>query len=112
EAYAKALAEAPDQESRTRILEELAQFDDVLTAQHVLNNDWKNAAANYSKLIELNAKADGVAWMASSTLWAYAGETARHRESCQKMYERYRNSTVPNDTERFLKTMLLVERGP
>ena len=39
------------------------------------------------------------------------GETERHRELCQKMYERYRNST-PTDAERFLKMMLLVENGP
>lgn len=187
DAYAKALADAPDQDSKTRIMDELAQFDDVLPAlrmrmpddasiekayrsivertaaqlsrqldtlsgesnevvdarsqlissivrreddvletllklrpqdtslhavSHVLANDWNNAAANYLKLTELNAKADSITWMASPTLWAYAGETSRHRESCQTMYERYQNSTLPNDTERCLKMMLLVENGP
>jgi WD40 repeat protein/tetratricopeptide (TPR) repeat protein len=43
-AYAKALADAPDQKTKARIMEELAQFGDVLTAVYVLNNDWKNAA--------------------------------------------------------------------
>jgi formylglycine-generating enzyme required for sulfatase activity/tetratricopeptide (TPR) repeat protein len=111
-AYARLLADAPDPKTKSRIMDELAQFDDVLTAVHVLHNDWKNAAAAFSKQIELNLKAESWQWMKAPTLWAYAGETGRHRESCQKMYARYRNSTIPNDTERCLKMMLIVEPGP
>jgi tetratricopeptide (TPR) repeat protein len=112
QAYAKALADAPDQKTKAQIMDELAQFGDVLTAFDVLNNDWKNVAARYSRQTELDAKPESWNWMVAPTLWAYAGETGRHRESCQKMYQRYRNSTVPNDTERCLKMMLLVESGP
>src|SRR5262249_34005378 len=141
EAYAKALADAPDQAAKARIVEESTQFDDVLTALHrrladdqliqeayrrmvektaaefshqldaltgqssevsasrakliaaiirrqdgvferllklrpedtllqavndVLMGDWKNAAAHYSKLTELNAMANSIAWMTPS----------------------------------------------
>jgi hypothetical protein len=50
--------------------------------------------------------------MGPISLWLYAGEPGRYRESCQEMYERYRSSAVPNDMERFLKMMLLVKQGP
>jgi len=187
QAYAKALAEAADQGSQSRILEELAQFDDVLAAlrplvpddpriqqshrrmiertaeefsrkldamngtsgedqasrsqlissiirrrdgvpesllklrpddtllqagSSVLVGDWNNAATCYSKLIEANDEADSVARMVPPSLWAYGGEIGQHRVSCQKMYERYRDSAIPNDIERTLKVMLLVENGP
>jgi tetratricopeptide (TPR) repeat protein len=81
-------------------------------ANSVLIGDWKNAAAGYAKLTEPNEKADSAAWMVPPTLWAYAGEFGRHRALCQKMHERYRDSTVPEDTERYLKIMLLVQSGP
>src|SRR5262249_6574651 len=78
----------------------------------VAMGNWKNAAAHYTQLNERNAKADSIAWMGPPILWAYAGETERHRESCQKMLERFRNSAVPDDNERCLKVMLLLEPGP
>lgn len=181
--YFKALAEAADQDSRMRIVEELAQFDEIvsilyrrlqgdpslgevhrrmleriaadyhkqlealdvqttegqaargklvltilgregvlehlvklrpedtqLAALHaVCIGDWNNAASGISKLTEENPKADNVAWMAPTTLWAYAGEPERHREVCDKMYQRYRDSIVPNDMGRYLKVLLLLE---
>jgi serine/threonine protein kinase/formylglycine-generating enzyme required for sulfatase activity len=74
--------------------------------------NWKNAAAHYSQLNERNAKADSIAWMGPPILWAYAGETGWHRESCQKMFERFQKSAVPDDNERCLKVMLLLEPDP
>src|SRR6516225_6438436 len=78
----------------------LAAAGDVLTAVHILNNDWKNAAANQSRLTRPNTNADSVPWMVAPILWAYAGEAGRYRESCQKMVERFRDSTFPDDNER------------
>src|SRR5262249_39656651 len=60
-AYVKALADAPDKKTKALIMDELAQFGHVLTAVHVLNSDWKNAAANQSRLTEPNANADSIA---------------------------------------------------
>jgi tetratricopeptide (TPR) repeat protein len=94
-------------------LQKLRPDDTLLHAAHsVLVGDWKNAAAGYSQLIDESKTGDSVAWMAPPALWAYAGDISRHREFCQKMHERFRDSTVPNDTERVLKMMLLVENGP
>jgi tetratricopeptide (TPR) repeat protein len=187
EAYAKALAAAADEDSKSRIISELAQFEDVLTALHqrlpedrpiqneyrgiveraaaefgrqldvfagqgsadknrkaelissvvlrqddvleallklrpddsllhaanaVVTGDWKNAAAGYAKVIMANDQADSVARMVPPTLFAYANDTEEYRKACQQMYERYRDSTVPNDIERSLKMMLLVDDGP
>jgi hypothetical protein len=50
--------------------------------------------------------------MVPPALLAYAGETGRHRELCQKMHERFRSKATANDAERCLKMMLLVESGP
>jgi tetratricopeptide (TPR) repeat protein len=111
-AYAKALADAPDQRARSRIMDETAQLDGVWTAVHVFQSDWKGAAASYSSRLEQKPNADTLAWMKAPTLWAYAGDAKRHRESCQKMYERFRTTTDPVDTERCLKTMLALDHGP
>jgi hypothetical protein len=93
-------------------MDEAAQIDGLLTAVHIFRCDWKSAAASYSSQLERKPDADSLAWMRAPTLWAYAGDAKHHREWCQKMYERFRNSTDPVDTERSLKTMLALENGP
>lgn len=186
-AYLKSLAEAPDQETKSRIIAEASQFEPVVTELHlrlpddqaiqnayrrmldrtatafskqldtlnskngadlgpsskliasiirrqdavpeillklrpddsllhagstVLSGDWKQAAAHYTKTVDANETADSVARMVPPALCAYAGELGPHREWCQKMYEKYRDTTHINDIERTLKVMLLVDNGP
>jgi len=55
QAYAKALAEAPDQNSRTRILDELPQFHGVLTALHRLLPNDKQIEEAYRRMVEKTA---------------------------------------------------------
>jgi WD40 repeat protein/tetratricopeptide (TPR) repeat protein/energy-coupling factor transporter ATP-binding protein EcfA2 len=52
QAYAKALAEAPDQNSRTRILDELPQFHGVLTVLHRLLPNDKQIEEAYRRMVE------------------------------------------------------------
>jgi tetratricopeptide (TPR) repeat protein len=111
-AFAYLLADLPDQMSRSQFMSAAAGFDGLLPAAHAFRGDWKSAAASYARQTEQEPASDSIAWMAAPTLWGYAGDARRHRESCQKMYERFRNSTSAVDTERFLKTMLAMENGP
>lgn len=182
DAYLEALKEAADQDSRMRIVDELAQFNEIVTILHerlpadpsitaaygqmvdrvaadyhkqlealspekpadiatreklvpailardgvlasllklrpddtqlamlhaVRIGDWNNAAAGIAKLTEENPKADSVAWMVPGLVWAYAGEHQRHREQCQKVFEKYRDWATANDAGRYLKVLLLV----
>jgi tetratricopeptide (TPR) repeat protein len=64
-------------------------------------------ATDYSRWVEHDGAADSTVWMHPAALWAYLGNTDRHREYCQKMAERYRLSANAEDTERLLKVMLL-----
>lgn len=109
--YAKALADAPDQNSRSRILNETALFDGVTAAVHVLNSDWKNAASSFTRDIETKAGVASDVWMLAPALWAYTGDSKGHQDACRKMYERYQKSATPEDAERILKMMMLAESG-
>jgi formylglycine-generating enzyme required for sulfatase activity/tetratricopeptide (TPR) repeat protein len=95
-----------------RLLKLRPEDKSLQAVNDVILGNWKDAAVRFSQLTERNATPDSVAWMGPPILWAYAGETGRHRESCEKMLERYRNSPVPDDIERCLKVMLLLEPGP
>lgn len=109
-AYAVALAAAPDRPAKRRIVAEMAALDRFLPAVYVLNRDWNNAAASISRQVQTNA--DSVPWMVPAVLWIYGGNSEQHSVICRQMYQRFQKSTEPNDRERFLKVMVLMDHGP
>lgn len=110
-AYAKALTDAPDQNARWRILNETARFDGMTTKVHILNSDWKHAAASFTRDLETNASVASNVWMLGPILCTYSGDVKKHQEICRKMDEHFQKSDSPADGERTLKMMLLADSG-
>lgn len=108
--FAKALASAPDEAARLRIIDAMRPFYGMTTAAYVLNRDWKNAAASDLKRVETGS--DSVAWMVPAALSAYGEDPTGHRQMCQRMFERFQKSATEGDIERYLKVMALLPHGP
>ncbi len=89
---------------------ELRPEDTQLAALHAVRiGDWNNAASHFSTLVEQDPNSNSLEWMVAVALWAFADEPERHALQCDKMYQRFRESTKDYDHERFLKLRLLVD---
>jgi len=89
-------------------------------ALQVRAGQWQSAADDYAESVALDPKADSIAWMVPSVLYAYAGDPEGHRRQCRAMLEHFENldrseeydesSKAPN-ADRTLKVMLLLEHA-
>jgi tetratricopeptide (TPR) repeat protein len=73
---------------------------------YVRLSQWKEAAADYAKLVELDP-ADTTAWLHAAPLLILAGDQSGYTQHCQSMVRRFGDTDDARDADKTIKVSLL-----
>jgi tetratricopeptide (TPR) repeat protein/tRNA A-37 threonylcarbamoyl transferase component Bud32 len=102
-----------DQRAELACLVRFAGDDDAVLLHranlHGYFGEWRSAAADYRRLMDLLPDNDDEAWTTCAALLAHVGDGAEYRKTCRRLLDRYKTRPLPLTAERVAKACLLAE---
>ena len=77
-------------------------------ALYISVGQWKEGADRYAESVKVDPEATSLDWMKPAALYAYADDLEGVRSHCRTMSDHFRDSRVPAEAERIVKSMLLM----